>query len=245
MIPAPRVNVVQVPPPAPHILAPRPPPVVVPAGKMRPAGVGDRGGDYKNPSLGYSPHLPPPSSSLSFFDAAFVPAPPLPQPPSVVPAPPIHPPPPREDEPVSKKMKSEDNLMPEEEFLRRNKVRLDPRCLQGASACTGVAERSLVPPQGPVAVKVQVPNMQDKTEWKLSGQVLNFTVPLTDQVGERWRLLPFPVFLGKHLTLLCVLRCLSSKSKSTKRPACRRGNRSCSSRYAALFLLSESSLPPF
>ena len=36
--------------------------------------------------------------------------------------------------------------------------------------------------QGPVAVKVQVPNMQDKTEWKLSGQVLNFTVPLTDQV---------------------------------------------------------------
>lgn len=36
--------------------------------------------------------------------------------------------------------------------------------------------------QGPVAVKVQVPNMQDKTEWKLNGQVLNFTVPLTDQV---------------------------------------------------------------
>lgn len=34
MIPAPRVNVVPVPPPAPHILAPRPPPVVVPAGKM-------------------------------------------------------------------------------------------------------------------------------------------------------------------------------------------------------------------
>lgn len=38
------------------------------------------------------------------------------------------------------------------------------------------------PLQGPVAVKVQVPNMQDKTEWKLNGQVLNFTVPLTDQV---------------------------------------------------------------
>lgn len=36
MIPAPRVNVVQVPPPAPHILAPRPPPVVVPAGKLSP-----------------------------------------------------------------------------------------------------------------------------------------------------------------------------------------------------------------
>lgn len=54
-------------------------------------------------------------------------------------------------------MKTEDNLIPEEEFLRRNK--------------------------GPVAVKVQVPNMQDKTEWKLSGQVLNFNLPLTDQVS--------------------------------------------------------------
>uniref|UniRef100_A0A672YQI5 Splicing factor 3a, subunit 1 n=1 Tax=Sphaeramia orbicularis TaxID=375764 RepID=A0A672YQI5_9TELE len=113
MIPAPRINVVPMPPSAPHIMAPRPPPMVVPA--------------------------------------AFVPAPPVPQPPSSVPAPPAHPPPPHEDEPVSKKMKTEDNLIPEDEFL--------------------------------LAVKVQVPNMQDKTEWKLSGQVLNFTVPLTDQVS--------------------------------------------------------------
>ncbi|CAL8294910.1 splicing factor 3A subunit 1 [Gadus morhua] len=113
----PRINVVPMPPSNPHIMAPRPPPMVVPS--------------------------------------AFVPAPPVPQPPA--PAPPSHPPPPRDDEPMNKKMKTEDNLMPEEEFLRRNK--------------------------GPVAVKVQVPNMQDKTEWKLSGQVLNFTVPLTDQVS--------------------------------------------------------------
>ncbi|KAM4745010.1 splicing factor 3A subunit 1 isoform 1-T1 [Anableps anableps] len=118
MIPASRVNVVPM-PPAPHLMAPRPPPMVVPT--------------------------------------AFVPAPPMPQPPSAAPAPPVHPPPPHEEEPVSKKMKTEDNLIPEEEFLRRNK--------------------------GPVAVKVQVPNMQDKTEWKLNGQVLNFTVPLTDQVS--------------------------------------------------------------
>lgn len=47
-------------------------------------------------------------------------------------------------------------------------------------------------PQGPVAVKVQVPNMQDKTEWKLSGQVLNFTVPLTDQVCTDAFIIPFP-----------------------------------------------------
>ncbi|KAG9354705.1 hypothetical protein JZ751_001418 [Albula glossodonta] len=121
MLHAPRINVVPMPPSGPHIMAPRPPPMVVPA--------------------------------------AFVPAPPVPQPPSSAPAPlpPAHPPPPHEDEPASKKMKTEDNLIPEEEFLRRNK--------------------------GPVAVKVQVPNMQDKTEWKLNGQVLNFTVPLTDQVS--------------------------------------------------------------
>ncbi|XP_056102633.1 splicing factor 3A subunit 1 [Rhinichthys klamathensis goyatoka] len=121
MLHAPRINVVPMPPSGPHIMAPRPPPMVVPAG--------------------------------------FVPAPPVPQPPSSVsaPMPPAHPPPPHEDEPSSKKMKTEDNLIPEEEFLRRTK--------------------------GPVAVKVQVPNMQDKTEWKLSGQVLNFNLPLTDQVS--------------------------------------------------------------
>ncbi|XP_066544884.1 splicing factor 3A subunit 1 isoform X2 [Amia ocellicauda] len=121
MLHAPRINVVPMPPSGPHIMAPRPPPMVVPA--------------------------------------AFVPAPPVPQPPSSAPSPmpPSHPPPPHDDEPASKKMKSEDNLIPEEEFLRRNK--------------------------GPVAVKVQVPNMQDKTEWKLNGQVLNFTLPLTDQVS--------------------------------------------------------------
>ncbi|XP_062398240.1 splicing factor 3A subunit 1 [Sardina pilchardus] len=118
---APRINVVPMPPSGPHIMTPRPPPMVVPT--------------------------------------AFVPAPPVPQPPSssAAPLPPAHPPPPHEDEPVSKKMKTEDNLIPEEEYLRRNK--------------------------GPVTVKVQVPNMQDKTEWKLSGQILSFTVPLTDQVS--------------------------------------------------------------
>ncbi|RXM98830.1 Splicing factor 3A subunit 1 [Acipenser ruthenus] len=120
MIHAPRINVVPM-SPSGHLMAPRPPPMVVPA--------------------------------------AFVPAPPVPQPPSSAPAPmpPARPPPPHDDEPASKKMKSEDNLIPEEEFLRRNKA--------------------------PVTVKVQVPNMQDKTEWKLNGQLLTFTLPLTDQVS--------------------------------------------------------------
>uniref|UniRef100_A0A8C3AGF7 Splicing factor 3A subunit 1 n=1 Tax=Cyclopterus lumpus TaxID=8103 RepID=A0A8C3AGF7_CYCLU len=76
---------------------------------------------------------------------------------SSAPAPPSHPPPPHDDEPVNKKMKTEDNLMPEEEFLQEQPNQSDELFL--------------------------VPNMQDKTEWKLNGQVLNFTVPLTDQVS--------------------------------------------------------------
>lgn len=54
--------------------------------------------------------------------AAFVPAPPVAPVPAPAPMPPVHPPPPMEDEPASKKLKTEDSLMPEEEFLRRNKV---------------------------------------------------------------------------------------------------------------------------
>ena len=54
--------------------------------------------------------------------AAFVPAPPVAPVPAPAPMPPVHPPPPMEDEPASKKLKTEDSLMPEEEFLRRNKA---------------------------------------------------------------------------------------------------------------------------
>lgn len=59
---------------------------------------------------------------------AFVPAPPVAPVPSPAPMPPVHPPPPMEDEPVSKKLKSEDSLIPEEEFLRRNKVHVWVTC---------------------------------------------------------------------------------------------------------------------
>uniref|UniRef100_A0A8C5PGN1 Splicing factor 3A subunit 1 n=1 Tax=Leptobrachium leishanense TaxID=445787 RepID=A0A8C5PGN1_9ANUR len=106
------------------------------------------------------PNQPPMMAQRSphmIVPTAFVPAPPVAPLPAPVPLPPSHPPPPLDDEPTAKKMKTEDNLMPEEEFLRRNK--------------------------GPVTVKVQVPNMQDKTEWKLGGQLLVFTLPLSDQVS--------------------------------------------------------------
>ncbi|KAI5945731.1 Splicing factor 3A subunit 1 [Manis javanica] len=67
----------------------------------------------------------------------------------------VHPMPSMENEPDSRKLKMKDNLMLEEEFLLRNK--------------------------GPVSIKVQVPNMQYKLEWKLKGQVLVVTLPIIDQ----------------------------------------------------------------
>lgn len=70
---------------------------------------------------------------------AFVPAPPVAPVPSPAPMPPVHPPPPMEDEPVSKKLKSEDSLIPEEEFLRRNKVHVWVRVLD----CSAPAPKGL------------------------------------------------------------------------------------------------------
>lgn len=37
--------------------------------------------------------------------------------------------------------------------------------------------------QGPAAFKVHVPLMADKPEWKLNGQTLTFTMPLTESVA--------------------------------------------------------------
>ncbi|KAJ8955651.1 hypothetical protein NQ314_006860 [Rhamnusium bicolor] len=83
------------------------------------------------------------------------------------PMPPMRPPPlmikhpnegPSEDEPGSKKMRNEDSLIPEEVFLSRN--------------------------PHPVSVKVSVPVMPEKSEWKLTGQMLSFTLPLSESVGN-------------------------------------------------------------
>lgn len=59
-----------------------------------------------------------------------------------------------DDEPAYKRLRTEDNLIPEEEFLRKN--------------------------NGNVNFKVQVPVSNEKAEWKLNGQILNFTLPYTD-----------------------------------------------------------------
>lgn len=100
-----------------------------------------------------------------------------------------------------------------------------------------------------MAVKVQVPNMQDKTEWKLNGQILNFTVPLTDQVFcDTYMMLPFNRIYTRVLNMRLGLlhRCLSSKLKSTRLPECQQENRSysmrcvliCRSLFAVIILLS-------
>ncbi|XP_038052884.1 splicing factor 3A subunit 1-like [Patiria miniata] len=73
-------------------------------------------------------------------------------------APPMRPGlPPGIDEPPAKKQKTEESLMPEDQFLARNK--------------------------GPVVFKVMVPPMPDKPEWKCSGQALQMTLPLTDTIS--------------------------------------------------------------
>ncbi|XP_072163145.1 splicing factor 3A subunit 1-like [Diadema setosum] len=94
---------------------------------------------------------------------------PLPMPPpgppqmvrGVMPEPPPRPAPPRPDmsgdEPPAKRQKTEDDLMPEEQFLATHK--------------------------GSVMFNVLVPLVQDKPEWKLQGQRITLNMPLTDQVS--------------------------------------------------------------
>lgn len=57
-------------------------------------------------------------------------------------------------EPPYKKLRTEDNLIPEHEFLQTN------------------------PPN--VSIKIQVPHSTEKSEWRLNGQVINLTLPYTD-----------------------------------------------------------------
>lgn len=83
------------------------------------------------------------------------PYPSTPAPPAAPPLPPVPPPP--DDEPPTKKQKTEETLISEAEFLRKH--------------------------TGPVTFKVQVPNISDKPEWKLNGQILALTLPLTDMVS--------------------------------------------------------------
>ncbi|XP_018321307.1 splicing factor 3A subunit 1 [Agrilus planipennis] len=63
-----------------------------------------------------------------------------------------------EEEPANKKVRNEDSLVPEEVFLSRN--------------------------PNPVNIKVTIPVMPEKSEWKLAGQVLSFTLALSESVAN-------------------------------------------------------------
>jgi len=60
------------------------------------------------------------------------------------------------EEPPSKKQKTEENLIPENEFMAKNK--------------------------SPVTFRVSVPKVTDKPEWKLNGQMISMTFPLQETI---------------------------------------------------------------
>lgn len=104
---------------------------------------------------------PPPQMVVPAQPMFMAPAPPqipsfgMPHMPPAAPAP--HMPEMQMDEPPSKKARGEDNLMPEADFLARN--------------------------VSPVTFRVVVPNMADKPEWKLHGQTIAVTLPLSDPIS--------------------------------------------------------------
>lgn len=98
------------------------------------------------------PMMPPP------FQVGYIPAmqPGAP----IAPAPPVMEQPimiPQEDEPPNKKSRTEDNLIPEAQFITMHK--------------------------SPVTIQVQVPNATDKSEWRLNGQTIPVVLDLTDTVS--------------------------------------------------------------
>jgi len=142
-------------PPMANVVPVPVPPGMVMMGQPAPPGQGVLG---PRPPMAVPPVVRPP-----FMPG--IPMPPVMQPvipPPVKPAPPpaptrTHAADPTDDEPASKRSKMEDQLMTEHEFLAQNK--------------------------GPVTFQVQVPNMLDKSEWKLGGQSFTVTLPLTDTVS--------------------------------------------------------------
>ncbi|CAF0939678.1 unnamed protein product [Adineta ricciae] len=71
--------------------------------------------------------------------------------------PPMHPPP-IVEEPAAKRTKTEDQLMPEEEFYKRFG-------------------------KGQVTITIQLPIVPEKPEWNLNGQAIPLTLPITDPIS--------------------------------------------------------------
>ena len=107
------------------------------------------------------PIRPPPLMTPAM--SPFMPTPPPMQPPMASAIGMKHPSEPMEEEPQAKKLRTEDSLIPEQQFLARNK--------------------------GPVQLNIAVPMMTEKAEWKLNGQTLNITLQASDTVATMKALL--------------------------------------------------------
>ncbi|XP_017764113.1 PREDICTED: splicing factor 3A subunit 1 [Eufriesea mexicana] len=101
------------------------------------------------------PIRPPPLMTPAM--SPFMPTPPPMQPPMTSAIGLKHAAEPMEEEPQTKKLRTEDSLIPEQQFLARNK--------------------------GPVQLNIAVPMMTEKAEWKLNGQTLNITLQISDTVA--------------------------------------------------------------
>jgi splicing factor 3A subunit 1 len=76
---------------------------------------------------------------------------------AIAPQPPLHPPP-LAEEPSAKRSKTEDQLIPEEEFFKTFG-------------------------RGQITITVQLPIVPEKPEWNLNGQAIPLTMPLTDPIS--------------------------------------------------------------
>lgn len=103
------------------------------------------------------PMAPRPPPLMTPAMSPFMPTPPPIQPPMPATIGLKHPASKPEEEPQAKKLRTEDSLIPEQQFLTRNK--------------------------GPVQLNIVVPMMTEKAEWKLNGQTLNITLQISDTVA--------------------------------------------------------------
>ncbi|XP_074105276.1 splicing factor 3A subunit 1 [Cotesia typhae] len=147
--PAPKPMPVQAQPPPPPAQIAIPPTMGMPQPPMLP----------QPPMMMMAP-MPPirPPPLMTPAISPFMPAPPTMQPPLPAPMTMKHPGEMSlEEEPPTKKLRTEDSLINEQQFLARNK--------------------------GPVQLNIAVPSMTEKTEWKLHGQTLTITLQPNETIA--------------------------------------------------------------
>uniref|UniRef100_A0A1A9Z7E6 Splicing factor 3A subunit 1 n=1 Tax=Glossina pallidipes TaxID=7398 RepID=A0A1A9Z7E6_GLOPL len=109
------------------------------------------------PPVMMMPMRPPPMIPPPFPVTGYMGQMPASGPPQITPAPPVLDQGIIDEEPPNKKIRSEDNLVPEADFIAMHK--------------------------SPVTIQVQIPNVIDKSEWKLNGQTIAVSLALTDAIS--------------------------------------------------------------